>query len=181
MITSECFSGDGCGHTVLGVGSGSLASLGYPLSYPSNSVCEWEISVTTGHIILVRIADLDIDTNNCQVSYLRLYNGHGPGRMEIGEKHFWTQCAFIVVVFFLVFSHIYTSNINWENFVCKKVFSFQNLCNLWPYLHLVLPKFVVQKLPKTVKSESHYTAVLNWMKYLYCHCMKAVIIPYTIT
>ncbi|KAI2660688.1 Discoidin, CUB and LCCL domain-containing protein 2 [Labeo rohita] len=74
---------DGCGHTVLGVGSGSLASLGYPLSYPSNSVCEWEISVTTGHTIIVRITDLDIDTSNCQVSYLRLYNGHGPGRTEI--------------------------------------------------------------------------------------------------
>uniref|UniRef100_A0A672KYC4 Discoidin, CUB and LCCL domain-containing protein 2-like n=1 Tax=Sinocyclocheilus grahami TaxID=75366 RepID=A0A672KYC4_SINGR len=83
LIISGCFSGDGCGHTVLGVGSGSLASLGYPLSYPTNCVCEWEISVTTGHTILVRIADLDIDTNNCQVSYLRLYNGHGPGRMEI--------------------------------------------------------------------------------------------------
>ncbi|XP_051565586.1 discoidin, CUB and LCCL domain-containing protein 2-like [Myxocyprinus asiaticus] len=75
--------GDGCGHTVLGVGTGSLASLGYPLSYPSHSVCEWEISVTTGHTILVRIADLDINTNNCQVSYLRLYNGVGPGRTEI--------------------------------------------------------------------------------------------------
>lgn len=81
-----CFSGDGCGHTVLGVGSGSLASLGYPQSYPSQSVCEWEISVTAGHKVLVRIADLDIDTNNCQVSYLRLYNGIGPGRTEIGEK-----------------------------------------------------------------------------------------------
>ncbi|XP_016309645.1 discoidin, CUB and LCCL domain-containing protein 2 [Sinocyclocheilus anshuiensis] len=81
--SSRAQKGDGCGHTVLGVGSGSLASLGYPLSYPSNSVCEWEISVTTGHTILVRIAALDIDTNNCQVSYLRLYNGHGPGRTEI--------------------------------------------------------------------------------------------------
>uniref|UniRef100_A0A8C1ZJF1 Discoidin, CUB and LCCL domain containing 2 n=1 Tax=Cyprinus carpio TaxID=7962 RepID=A0A8C1ZJF1_CYPCA len=81
--SSRSQKGDGCGHTVLGVGSGSLASLGYPLSYPSNCVCEWEISVTTGHTIIVRIADLDIDTNNCQVSYLRFYNGHGPGRMEI--------------------------------------------------------------------------------------------------
>lgn len=90
LIISGCFSGDGCGHTVLGVGSGSLASLGYPLSYPSHSVCEWEISVTAGYTVLVRIADLDIDTNNCQVSYLRLYNGIGPGRTEIGEKHLWT-------------------------------------------------------------------------------------------
>ncbi|TRZ01459.1 hypothetical protein DNTS_013964 [Danionella cerebrum] len=81
--TSQAQKGDGCGHTVVGVGSGSLASLGYPQSYPSQSVCEWEISVTSGHNILVRIADLDIDTNSCQVSYLRLYNGIGPGRTEI--------------------------------------------------------------------------------------------------
>lgn len=81
-----CVSGDGCGHTVLGVGSGSLASLGYPLSYPSNSVCEWEISVSPGQTIRVHIADLDINKNNCQVSYLRLYKGIGLGRSEIGEK-----------------------------------------------------------------------------------------------
>ncbi|KTF95759.1 hypothetical protein cypCar_00010833 [Cyprinus carpio] len=91
--SSRAQKGDGCGHTVLGVGSGSLASLGYPLSYPSNCVCEWEISVTTGHTIIVRIADLDIDTNNCQVSYLRFYNGHGPGRMEIVVNNVYVMAA----------------------------------------------------------------------------------------
>ncbi|XP_056610830.1 discoidin, CUB and LCCL domain-containing protein 2 [Triplophysa dalaica] len=81
--SSRAQKGDGCGHTVLGVGSGSLASLGYPLSYPSNSVCEWEISVSPGQTIRVHIADLDINKNNCQVSYLRLYKGIGLGRSEI--------------------------------------------------------------------------------------------------
>lgn len=126
LIVSWCFSGDGCGHTVLGVGSGSLASLGYPLSYPSHSVCEWEISVTAGLTVLVHIADLDIDTNNCQVSYLRLYNGIGPGRTEIGEKHLW-MCI-CCCCFFLVLSLICTSNTNGERRL-KSYFSFQNFCD----------------------------------------------------
>ncbi|XP_017325827.1 discoidin, CUB and LCCL domain-containing protein 2 [Ictalurus punctatus] len=80
---SRAQKGDGCGHTVLGAGSGSLASLGYPLFYPGHSVCEWEISGSTGHTLLLRVADLDIDTHNCQVSYLRLFDGIGAGRTEI--------------------------------------------------------------------------------------------------
>ncbi|KAL7881449.1 hypothetical protein AOLI_G00082970 [Acnodon oligacanthus] len=80
---SRAQKGDGCGHTVLGTGSGSLASLGYPLSYPTHSVCEWEISVSAGDTLVLRVADLDIHTQNCQVSYLRLFNGIGAGRTEI--------------------------------------------------------------------------------------------------
>ncbi|KAI4896196.1 hypothetical protein NFI96_026430 [Prochilodus magdalenae] len=80
---SRAQKGDGCGHTVLGAGSGSLASLGYPVSYPTDSVCEWEISVSAGNTLILRIADLDIHTQNCQVSYLRLFNGIGAGRTEI--------------------------------------------------------------------------------------------------
>ncbi|XP_062862024.1 discoidin, CUB and LCCL domain-containing protein 2 [Trichomycterus rosablanca] len=75
--------GDGCGHTVLGVGSGSLASLGYPIFHPADSVCEWEISGSVGNTLLLRVADLDMNTNNCQVSYLRLFNGIGAGRTKI--------------------------------------------------------------------------------------------------
>ncbi|XP_076857525.1 discoidin, CUB and LCCL domain-containing protein 2 [Brachyhypopomus gauderio] len=80
---SRAQKGDGCGHTVFGRGSGSLASLGYPLSYPTHSVCEWEITETAGHTLILRVADLDIDTQNCQVSYLRLFNGIGAARTEI--------------------------------------------------------------------------------------------------
>lgn len=78
--------GDGCGPSVLGPSSGTLSSLGYPTTYPNNSVCEWEISVPRGKRIHFRFATLDIEDSDCQVNYLRLYNGIGPGRSEI-VKH----------------------------------------------------------------------------------------------
>lgn len=81
-----CPAGDGCGPSVLGPSSGTLSSLGYPGTYPNNTVCEWEISVPRGNRIHFRFAELDIEDNDCQVNYLRLYNGIGPKRSEIGES-----------------------------------------------------------------------------------------------
>nr|XP_046259072.1 discoidin, CUB and LCCL domain-containing protein 2 [Scatophagus argus] len=75
--------GDGCGPSVLGPSSGTLSSLGYPGTYPNNTVCEWEISVPRGNRIHFRFAELDIEDSDCQVNYLRLYNGIGPERSEI--------------------------------------------------------------------------------------------------
>ncbi|XP_041806275.1 discoidin, CUB and LCCL domain-containing protein 2 [Chelmon rostratus] len=75
--------GDGCGPSVLGPSSGTLSSLGYPGTYPNNTVCEWEISVPRGNRIHFRFAELDIQDSDCQVNYLRLYNGIGPERSEI--------------------------------------------------------------------------------------------------
>lgn len=75
--------GDGCGPSVLGPSSGTLSSLGYPRTYPNNSVCEWEISVPRGNRIHFRFATLDIEAIDCQVNYLRLFNGVGPQRSEI--------------------------------------------------------------------------------------------------
>lgn len=80
-------AGDGCGPTVLGPTSGTLSSLGYPWTYPNNSsVCEWEITVPRGNRLHFRFAELDIDDGDCQVNYLRLFNGIGSGRREIGER-----------------------------------------------------------------------------------------------
>uniref|UniRef100_A0AAQ5XEM7 Discoidin, CUB and LCCL domain containing 2 n=1 Tax=Amphiprion ocellaris TaxID=80972 RepID=A0AAQ5XEM7_AMPOC len=78
-----CPAGDGCGPSVLGPSSGTLSSLGYPRTYPNNTVCEWEISVPRGKRIHFRFASLDIEDSDCQVNYLRLYNGIGPERSEI--------------------------------------------------------------------------------------------------
>ncbi|KAG8000516.1 Discoidin, partial [Nibea albiflora] len=75
--------GDGCGPSVLGPSSGTLSSLGYPGTYPNNTVCEWEISVPHGNRIHFRFAELDIEDSDCQVNYVRLYNGIGPERSEI--------------------------------------------------------------------------------------------------
>uniref|UniRef100_A0A4W3K6W3 Discoidin, CUB and LCCL domain containing 2 n=1 Tax=Callorhinchus milii TaxID=7868 RepID=A0A4W3K6W3_CALMI len=77
---------DGCGHTVLGPESGTLASINYPETYPNNTVCEWEIRVQPGERILFKFGDFDIeDSTSCHMSYLRLYNGVGPNRSEIGK------------------------------------------------------------------------------------------------
>uniref|UniRef100_A0A4W5QEX4 Discoidin, CUB and LCCL domain containing 2 n=1 Tax=Hucho hucho TaxID=62062 RepID=A0A4W5QEX4_9TELE len=81
---SVCVStGDGCGPSVLGPSSGTLSSLGYPGTYPNHTVCEWEISVLQGRRLHFRFADLDIEDNNCQVNYLRIYDGVGPKRTQI--------------------------------------------------------------------------------------------------
>ncbi|XP_069563154.1 discoidin, CUB and LCCL domain-containing protein 2 isoform X1 [Brachyistius frenatus] len=85
LTTEGCRAqkGDGCGPSVLGPSSGTLSSLGYPRTYPNNTVCEWEISVPRGKRIHFRFASLDIENSDCQVNYLRLYNGIGPERSEI--------------------------------------------------------------------------------------------------
>ncbi|XP_029386097.1 discoidin, CUB and LCCL domain-containing protein 2 isoform X2 [Echeneis naucrates] len=85
LTTEGCRAqkGDGCGPSVLGPSSGTLSSLGYPGTYPNNTVCEWEISVPRGDRIHFRFAELDIENSDCQVNYLRLYNGIGPERIEI--------------------------------------------------------------------------------------------------
>uniref|UniRef100_A0A8C7MVQ5 Discoidin, CUB and LCCL domain containing 2 n=1 Tax=Oncorhynchus kisutch TaxID=8019 RepID=A0A8C7MVQ5_ONCKI len=84
LIVCMCVpAGDGCGLSVLGPCSGSLSSLGYPGTYPNHTVCEWEISVPQGRRLHFRFADLDIEENNCQVNYLRIYDGIGPHRTQI--------------------------------------------------------------------------------------------------
>ncbi|KAM7407147.1 hypothetical protein PAMA_003061 [Pampus argenteus] len=85
LTTEGCRAqkGDGCGPSVLGPSSGTLSSLGYPGTYPNDTVCEWEISVPRGNRIHFRFAELDIEDSDCQVNYLRLYNGVGPERSEI--------------------------------------------------------------------------------------------------
>ncbi|XP_051814451.1 discoidin, CUB and LCCL domain-containing protein 2 isoform X2 [Acanthochromis polyacanthus] len=85
LTTEGCRAqkGDGCGPSVLGPSSGTLSSLGYPRTYPNNTVCEWEISVPRGKRIHFHFASLDIEDSDCQVNYLRLYNGIGPKRSEI--------------------------------------------------------------------------------------------------
>ncbi|XP_029315547.1 discoidin, CUB and LCCL domain-containing protein 2 isoform X3 [Cottoperca gobio] len=85
LTTEGCRAqkGDGCGPSVLGPSSGTLSSLGYPGTYPNNTVCEWEISVPRGNRVHFRFAELDIEDADCRVNYLRLYNGIGPERSEI--------------------------------------------------------------------------------------------------
>uniref|UniRef100_A0A803VCS9 Discoidin, CUB and LCCL domain containing 2 n=1 Tax=Ficedula albicollis TaxID=59894 RepID=A0A803VCS9_FICAL len=75
---------DGCGHTVLGPESGTLASINYPRTSPNSTVCEWEIRVKPGQRVQLKFGDFDIDdSDSCHSSYLRVHNGIGPNRTEI--------------------------------------------------------------------------------------------------
>ncbi|XP_036016042.1 discoidin, CUB and LCCL domain-containing protein 2 isoform X2 [Mus musculus] len=78
--------GDGCGHTVLGPESGTLTSINYPHTYPNSTVCEWEIRVRTGERIRIKFGDFDIeDSDYCHLNYLKIFNGIGVSRTEIGK------------------------------------------------------------------------------------------------
>ncbi|KAF4793790.1 Discoidin, CUB and LCCL domain-containing protein 2 [Turdus rufiventris] len=80
----ELLGGDGCGHTVLGPESGTLASINYPRTSPNSTVCEWEIRVKPGQRVQLKFGDFDIDdSDSCHSSYLRVHNGIGPNRTEI--------------------------------------------------------------------------------------------------
>ncbi|XP_041115449.1 discoidin, CUB and LCCL domain-containing protein 2-like [Polyodon spathula] len=83
---SRAQKGDGCGHTLLGPNSGTLSSINYPQTYPNGTVCEWEIRVRPGERVTFKFADFDIeDSDSCHFNYLRIYNGIGPTRTEIGK------------------------------------------------------------------------------------------------
>ncbi|KAG9486121.1 hypothetical protein GDO78_008936 [Eleutherodactylus coqui] len=81
-------NGDGCGYTFLGPESGTFTSKNYPNTYPNNTVCEWKIQVKPGDRILLKFGDFDIeDVDSCHSSYLRIYDGFGASRTELGAKY----------------------------------------------------------------------------------------------
>lgn len=56
-------SGDGCGHTLLGSESGTLASQYYPGTYPSNTRCTWRLRVPQGRMLRLLFGDFDIESS----------------------------------------------------------------------------------------------------------------------
>ncbi|XP_072250577.1 discoidin, CUB and LCCL domain-containing protein 1 [Leuresthes tenuis] len=55
--------GNGCGHTLLGAESGTVASQNYPGTYPSNSWCKWRIRVPEGRTLRLLFGDFDIESS----------------------------------------------------------------------------------------------------------------------
>lgn len=85
-----CFLGDGCGHTVFGPESGTFTTINYPYTYPNNTVCEWELQVKPEQRVQIKFGHFDIDdSDSCHSSYVRVYNGIGPTRTEIGKIFFF--------------------------------------------------------------------------------------------
>lgn len=56
-------SGDGCGHTVQGSESGTLASQNYPGTYPSNTWCRWRLRVPEGRTLRLLFGDFDVESS----------------------------------------------------------------------------------------------------------------------
>uniref|UniRef100_A0A8D0GZP7 Discoidin, CUB and LCCL domain containing 1 n=1 Tax=Sphenodon punctatus TaxID=8508 RepID=A0A8D0GZP7_SPHPU len=74
-------TGNGCGHMVVYQDSGTLASKNYPGTYPNYTVCEKKIQVPQGKRLILKIGDLDIESQKCESNYLTILSSttlHGP-------------------------------------------------------------------------------------------------------
>ncbi|XP_053566775.1 discoidin, CUB and LCCL domain-containing protein 1 [Bombina bombina] len=66
---------DGCGHKVVYEESGTISSKNYPGTYPNYTLCKIRISVPPGKNMYLKLADLDIESHDCESSYLKIYKG----------------------------------------------------------------------------------------------------------
>ncbi|KAG9332056.1 hypothetical protein JZ751_016189 [Albula glossodonta] len=54
---------DGCGHTLLGAQSGTLASQRYPGTYPNGTRCEWRLRAPRGRTLRLAFGDFDLEAS----------------------------------------------------------------------------------------------------------------------
>lgn len=74
--------GDGCGHTVLGPTSGTLASRNFPGTYPNRTQCEWNLRVPEGRTLLLTFGDFDLErSHDCAAGSLTITDGSGSARV----------------------------------------------------------------------------------------------------
>lgn len=66
---------DGCGHIVSNEESGTITSKNYPGTYPNYTQCSVTIRVPMGKSLYVKLADLDIEAQDCESAYLKIYKG----------------------------------------------------------------------------------------------------------
>ncbi|XP_039323410.1 discoidin, CUB and LCCL domain-containing protein 1 isoform X2 [Saimiri boliviensis] len=83
--------GDGCGHLVTYQDSGTMTSKNYPGTYPNHTVCERTITVPKGKRLILRLGDLDIESQTCASDYLLFTSSsdqYGPycGSMTVPKE-----------------------------------------------------------------------------------------------
>ncbi|XP_042638962.1 discoidin, CUB and LCCL domain-containing protein 1 [Orycteropus afer afer] len=83
--------GDGCGHIVTYQDSGTMTSKNYPGTYPNHTVCEKTIIVPKGKRLILRLGDLDIESQTCASDYLLFTSSsdqYGPycGSMAVPKE-----------------------------------------------------------------------------------------------
>ncbi|EPY79758.1 hypothetical protein CB1_000895003 [Camelus ferus] len=82
---------DGCGHIVTYEDSGTMTSKNYPGTYPNHTVCEKTITVPKGKRLILRLGDLDIESQTCASDYLLFISSsdqYGPycGSMTVPKE-----------------------------------------------------------------------------------------------
>uniref|UniRef100_A0A8C2S2C0 Discoidin, CUB and LCCL domain containing 1 n=1 Tax=Capra hircus TaxID=9925 RepID=A0A8C2S2C0_CAPHI len=70
LVSFFSLPGDGCGHMVTYKDSGTMTSKNYPGTYPNHTVCEKTITVPKGKRLILRLGDLDIESQTCASDYL---------------------------------------------------------------------------------------------------------------
>ncbi|CAI9545855.1 unnamed protein product [Staurois parvus] len=55
--------------------SGTLTSKNYPGTYPNYTLCLIKIKVPAGKSLYLKLADLDIESQDCESAYLKIYKG----------------------------------------------------------------------------------------------------------
>ncbi|XP_023395997.1 discoidin, CUB and LCCL domain-containing protein 1 isoform X1 [Loxodonta africana] len=83
--------GDGCGHIVTYQDSGTMTSKNYPGTYPNHTVCEKTITVPKGKKLILRLGDLNIESQTCASDYLLFTSSsdqYGPycGSMTVPKE-----------------------------------------------------------------------------------------------
>ncbi|XP_038567704.1 discoidin, CUB and LCCL domain-containing protein 1 isoform X1 [Micropterus salmoides] len=99
--------GNGCGHTVLGTESGTLASQSYPGTYPSNTWCKWRLRVPEGRTLRLLFGDFDIESSpDCSngslvITYKNGDTSLGPvcGKLDASQKNMTIKSNEVTVTF----------------------------------------------------------------------------------
>ncbi|XP_070692242.1 discoidin, CUB and LCCL domain-containing protein 1 isoform X2 [Pempheris klunzingeri] len=99
--------GNGCGHTVLGTESGTLASQNYPGTYPSNTWCKWRLRVPEGRSLRLLFGDFDIESSpGCSNGSLVITGKDGEpslgpvcGKLDASQKNVTLESNEVTVTF----------------------------------------------------------------------------------
>ena len=64
---------------------GTFFSAGYPLEYPKNADCTWDILVSSGTRVLLTFYKFDLQ-NDCSSDYVEVLDGINPDSPQLGQK-----------------------------------------------------------------------------------------------
>ncbi|XP_041843249.1 discoidin, CUB and LCCL domain-containing protein 1 isoform X3 [Melanotaenia boesemani] len=107
LIVLFFVSGNGCGHTLLGPESGTVASQNYPGTYPSNTWCKWRLRVPEGRTLRLLFGDFDIEGGpGCSNGSVVITDKNGEptmgpvcGKLDVTQKNVTIKSNEVTVTF----------------------------------------------------------------------------------